>query len=63
MLSLGALRHRADAIIRPGGRVFHGWWIVASSSGIQMLAGMLWMQSYSAYVVLYSRLQEERGVL
>lgn len=56
MLSLGALRQRANAVIRPGGRVFHGWWIVASSSGIQMLAGMLWMQSYSAYVVL---LQEE----
>ena len=58
MFSLGALRQRADAAIRPGGRVFHGWWIVAAASGIQMLAGLLWMQSYSAYVVL---LREEFG--
>lgn len=58
MLAIGALWRRLDAIVRPSGRVFYGWWIVAATSGIQMLAGMLWMQSYSAYVVL---LREEFG--
>ena len=58
MPSIGASWQRLDAIVRPAGRVFYGWWIVAATSGIQMLAGLLWMQSYSAYVVL---LREEFG--
>jgi len=45
-------------MIRPQGRVFYGWWIVMSAGGIQMLSGLLWMQSYGAYVVL---LQDEFG--
>lgn len=49
---------RLNTLFRPQGKVFYGWWIVASASGIQWLAAVLWMQSYGAYVVL---LQEEFG--
>lgn len=44
--------------VRPQGHVFFGWWIVLAAGGIQMLAGMLWMQSIGAYFVL---LEEEFG--
>lgn len=47
-----------DSVVRPAGRVFYGWWIVLAGAGIQMLSGMLWMQSYGAYTVL---LQQEFG--
>ena len=53
---ISAAWRQIDATIRPAGRVFYGWWIVGAASGIQMLAGMLWMQSYGVYVVV---LQEE----
>ena len=46
------------ALFSPGGRFFYGWNIVAATGGLQMLAGMLWMQSYGAYVVF---LQAEFG--
>ena len=49
---------RLDAILRPAGHVFYGWYIVGAAGGIQLLSGLLWMQSYGAYVVL---LQEEFG--
>ena len=49
---------KADAIIRPRGRVFYGWWIVSAAGGVQWLAAVLWMQSYGAYMVL---LQAEFG--
>lgn len=49
---------RADRLFRPTGQMFYGWWIVLGGSGIQMLSGVLWMQSYGAYMVL---LQEEFG--
>lgn len=49
---------RIDAAVRPAGRVFYGWYIVAAAGGIQLLSGLLWMQSYGAYVVL---LQDEFG--
>ena len=49
---------KLDRILRPGGRIFYGWYIVAAAGGIQMLAGLLWVQSYGAYVVL---LQEDFG--
>ena len=52
------LPRRVNGVLRPDGRVFHGWWIVAAAAGIQYLAGLLWMQSYGAYVVL---LQEDFG--
>ncbi|MEJ2131505.1 MAG: MFS transporter [Gammaproteobacteria bacterium] len=47
-----------DAIVRPQGRVFYGWWIALAAFGIQMLASALWMQSYGAYNKL---LQEHFG--
>jgi len=47
-----------NALFRPRGKVFYGWWIVAACSGIQWLAAMTWMHSYGAYTVL---LQEEFG--
>ncbi len=47
-----------DAVLRPAGRVFYGWYIVGAAGGIQLLSGLLWMQSYGAYVVL---LQDEFG--
>ena len=49
---------KLDRILRPGGSIFYGWYIVGAAGGIQMLAGMLWVQSYGAYVVL---LQEDFG--
>lgn len=49
---------RVNQVVRPEGRIFFGWWIVFASAGVQMLAGMLWMQSYGAYMVL---LQEDFG--
>lgn len=58
MSRLNTAWQRIDATVRPAGRVFYGWWIVLGASGIQMLAGLLWMQSYGAYVVL---LQDEFG--
>ena len=41
-------------MLRPQGRVFHGWWIVAAGAGIQMLVGTLVMHSYGAYLVVLS---------
>ena len=49
---------KLDRILRPSGSVFYGWYIVGAAGGIQMLSGLLWMQSYGAYVVL---LQEDFG--
>jgi sugar phosphate permease len=46
---------RANQILRPKGHVFYGWWLVLASSGIQLLSGALWMQSYGAYAVLLQR--------
>ncbi len=43
---------KLDRLVRPSGRVFFGWWIVAASGGLQWLAAVLWMQSYGAYVVV-----------
>ena len=52
------LRARFDAVVRPRGHWFYGWWIVGASGGVQYLASLLWMQSYGVYVVL---LQAEFG--
>ena len=50
---LQALINSLNGFLKPGGKLFRGWWIVLSASGIQMLAGVLWMQSFGAYVVLH----------
>ncbi len=47
---------RLDAMLRPSGKVFYGWWIVLTAGGVQWFSALLWMSSYGAYVVL---LQEE----
>lgn len=49
---------RVNRIVRPRGHVYYGWYIVGAAGGIQMLSGLLWMQSYGAYVVL---LQDDFG--
>ena len=43
---------RFDAMVRPTGKVFYGWWIVLSAAGVQWFSAVLWMSSYGAYVVL-----------
>lgn len=50
------LSDQLNAIFRPTGKVFYGWWIVLSSAGIQFSSALFWMHSYGAYVVV---LQEE----
>ncbi len=55
---LHTLKPRLNALFRPRGKIFYGWWIVAACGGIQWLAAMTWMHSYGAYTVL---LQEEFG--
>ncbi len=47
-----------DAMLRPQGHVFAGWWIVLAGVGLQTLGGLLFVHSYGAYFVL---LQEEFG--
>jgi len=47
-----------NGVLRPRGHVYYGWYIVSAAGGIQMLSGLLWMQSYGAYVVL---LQDDFG--
>ena len=46
-----SLAARIDHAIRPAGRVFRGWWLVIGAAGIQLLSGLLWMHSYSAYAL------------
>ena len=47
-----------NALFRPNGRVFYGWWIVLACAGVQWLAAMTWMHSYGAYTL---HLQAEFG--
>ncbi len=49
---------RLNALFRPGGKIFYGWYIVAAAMGIQWVAAMTWMHSYGAYTTL---LREEFG--
>lgn len=42
---------RIDHVVRPSGRVFHGWWLVLGAAGIQLLSGALMMHSFGAYTV------------
>ncbi|NKB97042.1 MAG: MFS transporter [Pseudomonadales bacterium] len=56
--SLSNLKPRMNALFRPRGKVFFGWYIVFAATGIQWLAAMTWMHSYGAYALL---LQEDFG--
>ena len=35
---LSTLKPRMNALFRPGGKVFYGWWIVLACAGVQWLA-------------------------
>lgn len=52
---MASLIARIDHALRPSGRVFHGWWLVAGAAGIQLLSGLLFMHSVGAYVVALQR--------
>ena len=52
---LNSIFRAADKVVRPTSTVFYGWWIVLSAAGIQFLGGLLFMQSYGAYVVQLER--------
>lgn len=56
--ALRTFKPRMNALFRPRGKIFYGWWIVAACGGVQWLAAMTWMHSYGAYAVM---LQEEFG--
>lgn len=56
--ALRTMKPRMNALFRPRGKVFYGWWIVAACGGVQWLAAMTWMHSYGAYAVM---LQDEFG--
>ena len=48
---MDSLASRINHAVRPSGRVFRGWWLVGGAAGIQLLSGLLWMHSYSAYAL------------
>jgi len=52
------VKPRMNALFRPGGRIFYGWWIVLACAGVQWLAALTWMHSYGGYTL---HLQEEFG--
>lgn len=52
------VKPRMNALFRPGGKVFYGWWIVLACAGVQWLAALTWMHSYGGYTL---HLQEEFG--
>ena len=43
------LRSSLDATIRPQGRVFYGWWMVAAGAGVQLIIGLFFNQAASVY--------------
>ena len=50
-----AIRESFNRTVRPQGHVFYGWWMVAASSGIQVLGGALLQSATGAYIVLLGR--------
>ncbi len=50
-----SIRESFNRTVRPQGRVFYGWWMVAASSGIQVLGGALLQSATGAYIVLLGR--------
>ena len=49
---MSSLLARIDHAVRPQGHVFPGWWLVGAAAGIQLLSGVLTMQSFGAFAVL-----------
>ena len=56
--SMNKMLQMFDDVLRPGGHVFYGWWIVLASAGIQWLGSVLWSAATGAYMVLW---QDEFG--
>ena len=40
-----------DSVVRPGGKVFYGWWVAMAAAGIQLVGGLLFAHSFRLYVV------------
>lgn len=55
---VAAFRTSVDSMLRPQGRVFYGWWMVAASAGIQAVIAVLFNQAFGAYAAV---LREEFG--
>jgi MFS family permease len=43
------LRSSLDSTMRPQGRIFYGWWMVAAGAGVQLIIGLLFNQAASVY--------------
>ena len=46
------LRGTLDAILRPQGHVFYGWWMVATGAAVQAVIAVLFNQSFGTYAVV-----------
>jgi MFS family permease len=58
------LRGSFDAAVRPRGRVFYGWWMVATGAAVQAVIALLFNQAFGAYaVVLRSEFGWSRSAL
>jgi sugar phosphate permease len=55
---MDSLLTQMRATFMPGGKIYYGWWIVLASANAQLLASVLWMQTFGAYLVL---MQDEFG--
>jgi len=55
---LSSFRQNFNAALRPRGRVFYGWWMVAASAGIQAVIAVLFNQAFGAYAAV---LREDFG--
>ncbi|MEZ4501260.1 MAG: MFS transporter [Dehalococcoidia bacterium] len=59
-----AFRENVGTMLRPRGRVFYGWWMVAASAGIQAVIAVLFNQAFGAYAaVLRDDFGWSRGAL
>ncbi|MSQ35881.1 MAG: MFS transporter [Dehalococcoidia bacterium] len=58
------LRSSIDGVLRPQGRIFYGWWMVATGAAVQAVIALLFNQAFGAYaVVLRSEFGWSRGAL
>jgi MFS family permease len=49
---VAAFRESVGSTLRPRGRVFYGWWMVAASAGIQGVIAVLFNQAFGAYAAV-----------
>ncbi len=50
--SQSRFRRSVDQAVRPQGRVFYGWWMVAAGAGAQAVIGLLFNQAFSTYAAV-----------